>query len=191
MRRVLTQNIKHVLPAHLFVTSTLRGVSLKTLFVLTRRRAIRPSRSAASRLTVLPTSSMFPQWLHRCVLQQLASHRMWAAASGNHSIAPHCERRIDDRAKCFRLQPFQCILHDVLHLTVMIEPGAHSGGAVRHRTQKAFSVFCKWKPLLCNPNLSLKEKAKAFGASTLSSATWLSGCWTLSKQQEQASVRVS
>ena len=28
---------------------------------------------------------------------------------------------------------------------------------------------------------------KAFGASTLSSATWLSGCWTLSKQEEQAS----
>ena len=26
------------------------------------------------------------------------------------------------------------------------------------------------------------------GTSTLSSATWLSGCWTLSKQQEQASV---
>ena len=70
----------------------------------------------------------------------------------------------------------------------VIEPGAHSGGAVRHRTQKASSVFCKWKPLLCNPNLSLKERMKAFGASTLSSATWLSGCWTLSKQQEQASV---
>ena len=69
----------------------------------------------------------------------------------------------------------------------VIEPGAHSGGAVRHRTQKASSVFCKWKPLLCNPNLSLKERMKAFGASTLSSATWLSGCWTLSKQQEQAS----
>ena len=29
---------------------------------------------------------------------------------------------------------------------------------------------------MCNPNLSLKEKMKAFGASTLSSATWLSGC---------------
>ena len=69
----------------------------------------------------------------------------------------------------------------------VIEPGAHSGGAVRHRTQKASSVFCKWKPLLCNPNLSLKERMKAFGASTLSSATWLSGCWTLSKHQEQAS----
>ena len=69
----------------------------------------------------------------------------------------------------------------------VIEPGAHSGGAVRHRTQKASSVFCKWKPLLCNPNLSLKERMTAFGASTLSSATWLSGCWTLSKQQEQAS----
>ena len=58
---------------------------------------------------------------------------------------------------------------------------------MRHRTQKASSVFCKWKPLLCSPNLSLKERMKAFGASTLSSATWLSGCWTLSKQQEQAS----
>ena len=69
----------------------------------------------------------------------------------------------------------------------VIEPGAHSGGAVRHRAQKASSVFYKWKPLLCNPNLSLKERMKAFGASTLSSATWLSGCWTLSKQQEQAS----
>ena len=57
----------------------------------------------------------------------------------------------------------------------VIEPGAHSGGAVRHRTQKASSVFCKWKPLLCNPNLSLKERMKAFGASTLSSVTWLSG----------------
>ena len=43
-------------------------------------------------------------------------------------------------------------------------------GAVRHRAQKASSVFCKWKPLLCNPNLSLKERMKAFGASTLSSA---------------------
>ena len=68
----------------------------------------------------------------------------------------------------------------------VIEPGAH-GGAVRHRTQKASSVFCKWKPLLCNPNLSLKERMKAFGASILSSASWLSGCWTLSKQQKQAS----
>ena len=45
----------------------------------------------------------------------------------------------------------------------VIELGAHSGGAVRHRTQKASSVFCKWKPLLCNPNLSLKERMKAFG----------------------------
>ena len=57
----------------------------------------------------------------------------------------------------------------------VIEPGAH-GGAVRHRTQKASSVFCLWKPLMCNPNLSLKERMKAFGTSTLSSATWLSGC---------------
>ena len=32
----------------------------------------------------------------------------------------------------------------------VIEPGAHSGGAVRHRSQKASSVFRKWKPLLCN-----------------------------------------
>ena len=63
----------------------------------------------------------------------------------------------------------------------VIVPGTHSGGAVRHRTQKASSVFCKWKRLLCNPTLSLKERMKAFGASTLSSATWLSGCWTLSK----------
>ena len=31
------------------------------------------------------------------------------------------------------------------------------------------------------------EGESAFGASTLSSATWLSGCWTLLKQQEQAS----
>ena len=70
----------------------------------------------------------------------------------------------------------------------VIEPGTHSGGAVRHRAQKASSgFFCKWKPLLCNPNLSLLERMKAFGASTFSSATWLSGCWTLSKQQEQAS----
>ena len=69
----------------------------------------------------------------------------------------------------------------------VIEPDARSGGAVRHRTQKASSVFCKWKPLLCNPNLSLKERMKAFVATTLSSATWLSGCWTLSKQQENAS----
>ena len=69
----------------------------------------------------------------------------------------------------------------------VIEPGAHIGGAVRHRTQKASSVFCKWQPLLCNPNVPLKERVKAFGAITLSSATWLSGCWTLSKQQEQAS----
>ena len=53
--------------------------------------------------------------------------------------------------------------------------------------QKASSVFCKWKPLLCNPNLSLKERMKAFRVSTLSSATWLSGCWTLSKSQEQMS----
>ena len=57
----------------------------------------------------------------------------------------------------------------------VIEPGAHNGGAVRHRSQKASSVFCRWKPLLCNPNPSLKERVKAFGASTLSSATWLSG----------------
>ena len=64
----------------------------------------------------------------------------------------------------------------------VIEPGAHSGGAVRHRSHKASSVFCKWKPLLCNPNLSLKERVKAFDASTLSSATCLSGCSTLSKQ---------
>ena len=69
----------------------------------------------------------------------------------------------------------------------VIEPGAHSGGAVRHCTQKASSVFCKWQPLLCNPNVPLKERVKAFGAITLSSATWLSGCWTLSKQHEQAS----
>ena len=55
---------------------------------------------------------------------------------------------------------------------------------MRHRTQKASSVFCKWKPLLCNPNLSLKRRMEAFGASTLSSATWLSGCWTLSKQEQ-------
>ena len=40
----------------------------------------------------------------------------------------------------------------------VIEPGAHSGGAVRHRTQKASSVFCKWKPLLCNPKLSLERE---------------------------------
>ena len=40
----------------------------------------------------------------------------------------------------------------------VIEPGAHSGGAVGRRVQEASSVFCKWKPLLCNPNLSLKEK---------------------------------
>ena len=77
----------------------------------------------------------------------------------------------------------------------VIEPGAHSGGAVRHRTQKASSVFCKWKPLLCNPNLSLKERVKAFGTSTLSSATWLSGCWTLSKHtramRRNPGVRVS
>ena len=38
-----------------------------------------------------------------------------------------------------------------------------------------------------NPNLSLKERVNAFSARALSSATWLSGCWTLSKQQEQAS----
>ena len=69
----------------------------------------------------------------------------------------------------------------------VIEPGAHSGRAVRHRAQKASSVFCKWKPLLCNPNRSLREKMKAFWASTLLGATWLSGCWALSKQQEQAS----
>ena len=49
----------------------------------------------------------------------------------------------------------------------VIEPGAQRGGAVRHRMQKASSVFCKWKPLLCNPNLF--------------------GCWTLSEQQEQMS----
>ena len=28
----------------------------------------------------------------------------------------------------------------------VIEPGAHSGGAVRHRSQKASSVFYQWKP---------------------------------------------
>ena len=33
----------------------------------------------------------------------------------------------------------------------VIEPGAHSGSAVRHRTKKASSVFCKWKPLPWNP----------------------------------------
>ena len=69
----------------------------------------------------------------------------------------------------------------------VIEPGAHRGGAVRHRSQKASSVFCKWKALPRNPNLSLKKRMDAFGASVISSATWLSGCWTLSKQQEQAS----
>ena len=45
---------------------------------------------------------------------------MWAAASGNHSIAQHCERRADDRAKCFQLQAFQRALRDVLHLTVTL-----------------------------------------------------------------------
>ena len=29
----------------------------------------------------------------------------------------------------------------------VIEPGAHSGGSVRHRSQNSSSVFCKWKPL--------------------------------------------
>ena len=33
---------------------------------------------------------------------------MWAAASGKHSIAPHCEWKIDDRA------------NDVLHLNVTV-----------------------------------------------------------------------
>ena len=77
--------------------------------------------------------------------------------------------------------------HKLEFIGSVIEPGAHSCGEVRHHSQNASSVFCKWKPLLCNPNLSLKERVKALGASTLSSATWLSGRWTLSKQQEQAS----
>ena len=42
-------------------------------------------------------------------------------------------------------------------------------GTVR---SKRLRSFCKWH---------------AFSASALSNATWLSGCWTLSKQQEQAS----
>ena len=45
----------------------------------------------------------------------------------------------------------------------VIEPGAHSGGAVRQRSHKAASFFCKWKPLLCNPKLSLKERTARTG----------------------------
>ena len=58
--------------------------------------------------------------------------------------------------------------------------------AVRHRTKKTSLVFCNWKPLLCNPAISLSQRVKAHGMSVLSSATWLSGCWTLAKQQEDS-----
>ena len=58
------------------------------------------------------------------------------------------------------------------------EPGAHGGGAGRHRTKEASSVFCSLKPFPCNPLILLSERVKAYRVSVLSSATWLSGCWT-------------
>ena len=44
-----------------------------------------------------------------------------------------------------------------------------------------------WKPLLCNPIISLSERVKAYQICVLPSATWLCGCWTLAKQQEDSS----
>ena len=52
--REITTNIKHVLPALLLETSTFSAVSLKTLLVLIHRRILRPSRSAAWRISGSP-----------------------------------------------------------------------------------------------------------------------------------------
>ena len=46
--------IKHILPAPLLETSTFGGVSLKTLLVLPHRRILRPSLSAAWRISGSP-----------------------------------------------------------------------------------------------------------------------------------------
>ena len=54
IRCEITTNIKHVLPARLLETSTFSGVSLKTLLVLTHRRILRPSYSAAWRISGSP-----------------------------------------------------------------------------------------------------------------------------------------
>ena len=54
IRCEITRNIKHVLPARLLETSTFSGVSLKTLLVLTHRGILRPSHSAAWRISGSP-----------------------------------------------------------------------------------------------------------------------------------------
>ena len=50
----ITTNMKHVPPAPLLGKSTFSGVSLKTLLVLSHRRILRPSRSAAWRISGSP-----------------------------------------------------------------------------------------------------------------------------------------
>ena len=56
----------------------------------------------------------------------------------------------------------------------VIEPEAHSGGLVRHRVNKALA------PLFTFP---VSLRVDAYKKSVLTSATWLSWCWTLSQEQ--------
>ena len=66
----------------------------------------------------------------------------------------------------------------------MTEPCGHNGCSFRHRMKKATAVFQRWKGMLCNQHLSVTKRVVAFRASVIPSATWLSGCWTLTAKQE-------
>ena len=74
---------------------------------------------------------------------------------------------------------------EVLHVLGRILSGSRLGGRARN-TERRYGVLQLQKPLLCNPLISVSERVKTSLMSILSSVTWLSGCWTLSKQQEDS-----
>ena len=52
-------------------------------------------------------------------------------------------------------------------------------GTAPHK--ESFFFVLELESLLCNPLISLSEREKAYQMSVRSSATWLIGCWTVSK----------
>ena len=68
----------------------------------------------------------------------------------------------------------------------MTQPCGHSGCSFRHRMKKATAVFQRWKCMLCNQHLSVNQRVAAYRACVIPSATWISGCWTLTAEQAAA-----
>ena len=59
----------------------------------------------------------------------------------------------------------------------------NSESAMMNRIQKATGVFEKWSSILCDKSLDLTKRIACFKASVLSSLTWQSGSWNMTKKQ--------